>query len=154
MMRKGLVIFAFGLLVAVAAFCGMYYKGLQKEREMTRMETPELYWLKAEFHLSEAEFERVSELHRKYLPGCTEMCRRIDEQDTVLQQILATNSTVTPEVEKALEAAAALRTDCHKRMLNHFYQVASTMPPEQGRRYLAWVQQRTLLPAGQMRSHH
>jgi hypothetical protein len=154
MMRKGLTIFAFGLLVAVVAFCGMYFKGIGKQREMTRMDTPELYWLKTEFRLSDAEFARISELHRKYLPGCAEMCHRIDGQNTALQKLLATNSTVTPDVEKALNASAALRTECQKRMLDHFYQVASTMPPEQGRRYLTWVQQRTLLPTGPMTSQH
>jgi hypothetical protein len=30
-------------------------------------------------------------------------------------------------------------------MLRHFYEVSRTMPPEQGRRYLAWVQERTFM---------
>jgi hypothetical protein len=35
-------------------------------------------------------------------------------------------------------------------MLEHFYKVAQTMPPEQGRRYLAWVQQETFKPQQMM----
>jgi hypothetical protein len=27
-------------------------------------------------------------------------------------------------------------------MLRHFYEVSRTMPPEEGRRYLQWVQER------------
>ncbi len=34
-------------------------------------------------------------------------------------------------------------------MMQHFYEVSRAMPPEQGKRYLAWVQSETLLP-GQM----
>jgi hypothetical protein len=31
-------------------------------------------------------------------------------------------------------------------MLRHFFQVSQTMPPEQGRRYLAWVKEKAFLP--------
>jgi hypothetical protein len=34
-------------------------------------------------------------------------------------------------------------------MMQHFYEVSRAMPPDQGKRYLTWVQQETLLP-GQM----
>ena len=30
-------------------------------------------------------------------------------------------------------------------MLKHFFEVSRTMPPEQGRRYLTWVQEQTCL---------
>jgi hypothetical protein len=42
-------------------------------------------------------------------------------------------------------------------MLQHFYEVSRTMPPEQGRRYLAWVQERTILADSHeemQHSHH
>jgi len=32
-------------------------------------------------------------------------------------------------------------------MLNHFYQVSQVMPPDEGKRYLAWMQKETLIPA-------
>ena len=53
---------------------------------------------------------------------------------------------VTPEIKQALAEAARLRAECETAMLQHFYEVSRTMPSEQGKRYLAWVQQETLLP--------
>jgi len=63
-----------------------------------------------------------------------------------LKELLASTNTVTPEIDQLLSEAAKLRAECHKQMLQHFYEVSRTMPPEQGRRYLAWVQERTILP--------
>jgi hypothetical protein len=39
-------------------------------------------------------------------------------------------------------------------MLKHFMEVSRGMPPEQGRRYLAWVEQRTLLSGQAMEQRH
>jgi hypothetical protein len=40
-------------------------------------------------------------------------------------------------------------------MLKHFIAVSQTMPPEQGRRYLAWVEKQTFMRGEAMeRQHH
>jgi hypothetical protein len=39
-------------------------------------------------------------------------------------------------------------------MLQHFYDVSRTMPPEQGKRYLAWVQQQTVASDSHSQMHH
>jgi hypothetical protein len=144
--RKPILILFIGVVLAVTAFCGVYFAGTRCCQQMTRADVPELHWLRKEFRLSDAEFARISELHRNYLPGCKEMCNRIEEKNSELQRLLASQSSVSLEVEKALNDAAQLRVQCQTRMLTHFYEVAKTMPPEQGRRYLAWVQKNTLLP--------
>jgi len=38
-----------------------------------------------------------------------------------------------------------MRADCQAEMLKHFFEVSRTMPAEQGKRYLAWVQAQTCL---------
>ena len=81
-----------------------------------------------------------------YLAGCTERCRVIDQKNDELKKLLAATNTVTPPIEKALAEAAQLRANCQKLMLQHFYEVSRTMPPEQGKRYLEWVQGQTILP--------
>jgi hypothetical protein len=75
-----------------------------------------------------------------------EMCRKIDEKNAELQTLLAATNTITPEIKQTLNEAAQLRVECQQAMLAHFYEVAQVMPPEQGRRYLAWVRQETLMP--------
>jgi hypothetical protein len=38
-------------------------------------------------------------------------------------------------------------------MLKHFFEVSRTMPPEQGKRYLAWVRENTCLRGEQAMDH-
>lgn len=116
---------------------------------MEQSARPELAWLKNEYHLSGAQFTEVVRLHDDYKPKCLEMCRRIDDQNAKVQQLLAATNTVTPEIKQALADTARLRAECESAMMQHFYEVSRAMPPDQGKRYLAWVQSETLLP-GQM----
>lgn len=144
-MTRSWAILLSGILLAVAAYFGLYYSGTAGSRRLERSQQPELAWLKQEFHLSDAEYERVCQMHEGYLAGCAERCRRIDEKNVELQRLLAATNTITPEIESVLSQAAQLRAECQKQMLQHFYEVSRTMPPDQGKRYLAWVQARTVL---------
>ena len=89
--------------------------------------------------------DSVSELHAAYRPHCMEMCRRIVAKNDELKDLLAKSSTVTPEIESKLAEAAQLRLECQKAMLKHCMAVSQTMPPEQGKRYLAWVEEQTFM---------
>jgi len=144
-MKRGLLILVFGLLAATAAYGCIYLTCTASARNLQRSDKPELAWLKEEFNLSDAEFKRVSELHAVYLPQCAEMCKQIDAQNLRLKRLLAATNQVTAEIETAITESSRLRSECQREMLNHFYEVSRTMPPEQGRRYLAWVQERTFL---------
>jgi hypothetical protein len=143
-MKRPILILLAGVAVAALAYCGVYRAGTASCCRMEQDKTPVLAWLKQEFHLSDADFKRVSEMHDSYLSGCAERCRRIDQKNEELARLLAATNTITPEIEKALSESALLRADCQKKMLQHFYDVSRTMPPDQGKRYLAWVQQQTI----------
>jgi hypothetical protein len=145
-MKKGVLILALGLMAAAVAYGCVYLGCTSCARNLERSNRPELAWLKDEFRLNDSEFKRVSELHAAYLPQCREMCRKIDAQNAQLQKLLATATNETPEVDAALISTAQLRSECQRMMLRHFFQVSQTMPPEQGRRYLAWVKEKALLP--------
>lgn len=143
-MKRGWIILISGLAAAALGYFAFYHLCTAGARNMEHGEMPELAWLKAEFHLGDAEFKRVSALHESYLEGCAERCRLIDEKNEALKAMLARTNAVTPEIQQALAEAAQLRGECQKQMLQHFYEVSQSMPPEQGRRYLAWVHERTL----------
>lgn len=145
-MKRSWVILAMGSVLAVAAFLGFYYLGTASSRKLERSPEPELAWLQQEFHLSDAEFNRLSEMHQGYLEACAERCRKIDEVNARLKELLAATNSITPEIEQTLAQAAQLRAKCQAEMLRHFYEVSHAMPPEQGKRYLAWVQAQTILP--------
>ena len=144
-MKKSVAILLLGLVLSTAAFAGLYYFGTASSRNLLRQPQPELAWLKKEFHLSDAEFARISQMHEAYLPQCRERCLRIAEQDRQLQELLAGATNVTPEIENLLLNRAKMRANCEAEMLKHFLAVSRTMPPEQGRRYLAWVETRCCL---------
>lgn len=149
-MKRGFVILSLGLVLGVAAYCGFYWAGTAGHRALLKSNAPELAWLKKEFNLSDGEFSHIAQLHGAYLPHCQEMCRRIEAKNEELRQLLLAVDKLTPELEAKMEEAAKLRVDCQKMMWNHFLEVSRSMPPEQARRYLIWVQERTLLPEGGM----
>jgi hypothetical protein len=149
MKRSWLIIFG-GLVLAVCAYLCIYFGKTAAERSVERSNRPELAWLQMEFHLTDAQLARVMELHNAYAPKCDAMCREIDAKNAQLQKLLAATNVVTPEIKQAIAQAAAIRAECETAMLDHFYKVAQTMPPERGRRYLEWVQQEIVKPSKMM----
>jgi len=141
MKRTGIILLV-GMLLACAAYCGVYYLGTAADRKLAASPAPELAWLQKEFNLSDAEFKRISDLHAAYEPRCAEMCRRIAAKNAELQTLLANNTAMSPEIQSNLAASAQIRADCQTAMLAHFFEVSRTMPPAEGKRYLEWVEQK------------
>lgn len=144
-MRRGILILVLGLVSAATTYCCFYLMGTATPRALMRSAQPELAWLKQEFRLSDPEFTRISQLHAGYLPRCQERCRRIDQLSDALSQALAAATQLTPEAERLLSERAQVRATCQAEMLRHFFEVSRPMPPEQGKRYLAWVRENTCL---------
>jgi hypothetical protein len=145
-MPRTLPILGLGLAGALLAYGCLYFAGTAAKREMLRDQQPELAWLKQEFNLSDTEFRRVVQQHEAYLPQCQAMCRRIEAQNAKVRQLLAAAAGLSPELESAIAEAAKLRGACQANMLRHFFAVSQTMPPAQGRRYLAWITAKTFPP--------
>jgi Spy/CpxP family protein refolding chaperone len=149
-MKRSWLILLGGLLLAACAYACIYFHNTAAQRAVERNPRPELAWLQMEFHLTDEQLARVQQLHNAYAPKCDEMCRMIDAKNAEIQKLLAATNVITPEIKQALTQAAEVRAECETAMLDHFYKVAQTMPPEQGRRYLDWVQQDTLKPSKMM----
>lgn len=152
-MRRGLLILGCGLIAAGLAYACFYHIGTAKSREWLNSPQPELVWLKQEYRLSDEEFARISQLHNAYLPKCAERCRRIAEMNRQLEQAFGEATEVTPAIKTLLAERADMRVMCQTEMLEHFFEVSRTMPAEQGRRYLAWVQSTTCLQEDVMAGH-
>jgi len=153
-MKKAALILVAGLILCTAAFAGFYYLGTASCRAMMNEPQPELAWLKKEFQLGDAEYARITKLHESYLPECAQRCMRIAELNGKLEKLLAQASSVTPEIQNVLAERAQTRAECEAEMLNHFLQVSRMMPPEQGKRYLEWVEQQTFLSGQGMEARH
>ncbi len=141
-MKRALIILVSGLVLACAAYCGVYYLGTAAGRKLEASPEPELAWLQKEFNLNDTEFKRISDLHAAYEPRCAEMCERIARKNEELQTLLAKSTNMTAEIQSNLAAQAQIRADCQTAMLAHFFEVSRTMPPAEGKRYLEWVEQK------------
>ncbi len=143
-------------ILAVAAYVAtrqMRHRGPMQEHpgegveEMAMPATAKdgLLWLKSEFKLSDADYDRISNLHDAYLPGCMERCREIARVRLELFALIQENKNVTPELKAKLEESGHQRAECSAMMLAHFYEVAAAMPPPAAKRYLEWVTRETLM---------
>jgi hypothetical protein len=148
-MKRAWLILLLGLVLGVAGFGLLYSHRTASYRSLAQSCGPELAWLKKEFKLNDADFERIRRLHQAYKPVCVEYCRRIDDKRRELAKLLAGSDDVTPAVQRVLGEAADLRKECLSQMLKHFYAVSQIMPREQGRRYLARMEAETMAPASQ-----
>jgi len=146
--KPWLILFG-GLLAGLVAYTCIYLSATAAQRSMEKSPRPELAWLQNEYRLTDSQLAQVIQFHDAYHPKCAEMCRRIDDQNAKVQQLLAGTNTVTSEIKQALAEAAQLRAECESAMLQHFFEVSRAMPPDQAKRYLSWVQEQTLTP-GQM----
>jgi uncharacterized membrane protein len=145
-MNRPWVIIVGGILVGIAAYACVYLAGTSTERAMSKSDKPALAWLQHEYHLSDEQYAKVRDLYEAYLPKCAENCRRIDEKNTEIQSLLAATNVVTPEIKQALADSGRVRAECQANMMAHFYAVAQVMPPDEDRRYLAWVHREVLTP--------
>ena len=69
---------------------------------------------------------------------------RIAAKKAEVQAALANGTNVTADAQQKLIELGELRAQCQAQMLQHFIAVSQAMPPEQGRRYLAEMEQLTL----------
>ena len=143
-MRRSLLIVIALLLGGVAIVGSSYVLARQICARQLAGSGDDLAWLRREFRLSDAEMQRIRQLHEGYLPKCHENCAQIAAKKQELQAILDHTQSVTPEAQQKLAEVAVLRAKCQANMLGHFYEVSQAMPPEQGRRYLAEMQRLTL----------
>ena len=97
----------------------------------------ELAWVRDEFKLDDAALAKVRQVHTPYRMSCSLMSQQVAAKKQSVYQLAVASTNVSAELERELAEAEALRLDCQKQMLNHFYEVSQAMPPEQGKRYLS-----------------
>ena len=144
-MRRGIIVLLLALAGAVTAYYCCFLLGTAEPRALLRSEHPELSWLKDDFRLADAEFQRISALHAGYLPQCKERCSQIDQLNHQLSVLLTEVREVTPQVSTLLAERSRIWAVCQTEMLKHFFEVSRSMPSEQGERYLRWVSTHTHL---------
>jgi hypothetical protein len=123
-MRNLAITLAVLLAAAGAAFGAFYVMNDAPAIRRAADEGDAMAWLRAEFHLTDAQFAAIKRLHDDYAVVCTRHCRAI---------VRAKQRQASPA------EIAGLERTCVEAMTAHFQQVAALMPPEEGQRYLAIV---------------
>ena len=143
-MNRSLVIVVGTLALGMVLFGGSYAVSRHVGERCLTQPGNDLAWLRQEFSLNDAEMARIQKLHEGYLPQCAEMCQKIAAKKSEVQAALGEGTNITVVARQKLVELGELRAQCQAQMLRHFIAVSQTMPPEQGRRYLAEMQLITL----------
>lgn len=116
----------------------------------------EVSWLKQEFNLTDGQYAEVKRLHEAFMPVCETHCSEYMKAKTTLAKLLKDSTTMTPEVENALNAVQQIEAECQRAFLKHGYEVAAVMSPEQGARYLRMIKEQinTSMPEAMAHQHH
>jgi Spy/CpxP family protein refolding chaperone len=125
-----------GLFIAATAYWG----GMRISHLQRSGGADELAWLRTEFHLTDAEMQRIRALHEGYRPRCQAMCDQIMAKRSELETALSGARDLSAEAREKLNEVSALRAQCQAQMLEHFYEVSRAMPPAEGERYLVEMQ--------------
>jgi hypothetical protein len=113
------------VLAAGAVSFGVFYvMNDDPDVRHAAQERDAMAWLRAEFHLTDAQFAAVKRLHEGYGAECAEHC----------SMIASARRRHAPAGE-----VAGLEQVCVDSMTAHFRRVAALMPPGEGERYLALV---------------
>jgi hypothetical protein len=143
-MNRSLIVVLGALALSAAVFAGAYFVGQRAGVVYCANPADDLSWLRTEFHLNDAEMAHMRQLHESYLPQCAKMCALIAAKKAEVQAALANGSNLTADAQNKLTELGELRAQCQGQMLRHFIAVSQAMPPAEGRRYLAEMEQITL----------
>ena len=138
------------LLAAIAVGFGAFWLctffGTADLRAVSSDRDAELVWLRREFHLTDAQFERIQALHSAYAGKCNLMCQRIMNANAALDAAISRNRRVTPEIQQAMGEVGRVQQECQQSMLAHIYEISEQMDPSSGERYLEMMKQRIIQP--------
>jgi len=146
-MKKAFIITFMAAAVAFAGYRISYRCATASSESMLTKPGGEMEWLKCEYHLSDSQFARIQQLHRDYAPTCDLMCEKIAKANDKLDQLVSTNTKVTPEVAAAMKECLTAQAECREAMLGHVYAVSAEMSPQDGVRYLQMMKARIVEPA-------
>lgn len=146
-MKKGLFILILAIAAAVGGYAVYYRAATAPAAAMLSKPEGEMEWLQREYHLSDAQFARIQQLHRDYAPKCNLMCDQITKANAKLDGLIKANRTFTPDVGAALSDCVTVQAECRRALLGHVYAVSAEMSPEDGARYVEMMKARIVEPA-------
>jgi hypothetical protein len=108
-------------------------KGIPKENGSL---LPELDWLQNWLALDADQTQKVKALHLDYLPKCEDLCHRVYLSNEEILALSGRNPKLDAAMRTAIEERAKLTVECQQALLEHVYQTAACLRPDQSRKYL------------------
>ena len=97
---------------------------------------PELNWLRQWLRLDEEQMQKVKNLHLAYLPKCEVLCQRVCLSNEHILALTAQSTSVDTRMRSAMDERAKLAVECQQALLQHVFQTAACLRPDQSRKYL------------------
>ena len=145
-MKRGLLVILLAGAGALGGYAIYFRCATAGAQAMLAQPGGEMEWLRREFHLTDAQFARIRDLHRGYAPKCGLMCAKIADANARLDTLIDASGAITPEIAAALQESAAVQEECRQALLGHVYAVAAEMPPADGARYRRMMKARLIQP--------
>jgi hypothetical protein len=111
-------------------------------------------WLKREYQLDDATFEKVTAAHSSYFRECEQRCHELEDVNRHFLSQLRETGPKTSDLDAVQVLQESICHGCRIAMIDHVHQVSALMPPESGRRFISDVQS-VLSPSstGKNRAH-
>ncbi len=139
-MKKFLILLGLVIAVGAATYYVCYHRAMASVVVVTPDGTgAELAWLKREFTLTPAQYDKILALHHGYQPICAGHCSSYIDAHHRMEELLKTQTAWSAEAGAAIAEQARIQGECHASMLKYAYDVAACMSPGQGRRYLDMI---------------
>ena len=103
------------------------------------LQAPPSAWLCHEYGLTPGQAQRMNTLQKEYGSRCGPYCDAMCEANAHLETVALGSGSVTPEVRAAVVETDRIRTETRLAMMEHFYAVASELPPNRRGEYLRKV---------------
>ncbi len=97
---------------------------------------PELHWLQNWLRLDTKQMQMVKALHLAYLPKCEDLCHRVYLSNEEILTLTGRSTSVDAKLLSAMDERSKLTVECQKALLEHVYQTAACLRPEQSKKYL------------------
>ena len=128
-MQRGLLVLA--LVVGVGLVTAVVSKRF--------FQKPPTLWLCREYGLSHKQMDELKEPEKEYAYRCGHLCGEMCKANSDLETLALGSDSITPELRAAVVVTDRIRTETRLEMLDHFYSVAATLPPERRHDYLVKV---------------
>jgi hypothetical protein len=142
-MKYALLTLAVLLLAAGAAGLASYRASSNPALQEAQRDGDSLAWVRAEFKLDDAQFQKIQALHAGYARTCAEHCSAVQNAMETLAAVPASGRGTAAEQRRAAESRLQeLEARCERSMTDHVHRVAACMAPAEGARYLQMVEPR------------